>query len=143
MAASAAGSAGTRDSAASAGAASAAAERGAAFRGPPEGRRGGMMKVEQAMEQPALRRLVQGLIEALGPRLRSVVLYGSAARGDFHEGTSDLNVLLVLEDLDPATLETLSPSVARWCAKGHHAPRLFSPALIAESADVFPIEFLD
>ena len=101
------------------------------------------MKVEQAMEQPALRRLVQGLIEALGPRLRSVVLYGSAARGDFHEGTSDLNVLLVLEDLDPATLETLSPSVARWCAKGHHAPRLFSPALIAESADVFPSEFLD
>lgn len=101
------------------------------------------MNAAQAMQIPALRRLTQGLAEALGSRLRSVVLYGSAARGDFLEGTSDLNVLVVLEDLEPATLEALTPWVERWRAKGHHAPRLFTPALIAESADVFPIEFLD
>ena len=101
------------------------------------------MKAAEALEIPDLRRMMQGLAEALGPKLRGAVLYGSAARGDFHEATSDLNLLLVLEDLDPATLEALTPAVERWRAKGHHAPRLFTTRLIAESADVFPIEFLD
>ncbi len=101
------------------------------------------MNAAQAMENPALRRMVQGLKEALGARLRSVVLYGSAARGDFHEATSDLNLILVLEDLEPATLEALTPIVERWRARGHHVPRLFTPHLIADSADVFPVEFLD
>lgn len=94
-------------------------------------------------ESPVLKAMVGSLVEALGPRLRSVVLYGSAARGDFHEATSDFNLILVLEDLEPRTLEALTSPVERWRREGHHPPRLFTPALIAESADVFPIEFLD
>ncbi len=101
------------------------------------------MNATQALENPALRRVVEGLKGALGARLRSVVLYGSAARGEFHDATSDLNLIVVLEDLEPPTLEPLTPIVERWRGRGQHAPRLFTPALIAESADVFPIEFLD
>jgi len=93
-------------------------------------------------DDPTLTRMV-GDLTALGSRLRSVVLYGSAARGDFHRKTSDFNLLLVLEDLSPATLEALEPALRRWTKAGQPVPRLFSPAVIAESADVFPIEFLD
>src|SRR5213593_1350103 len=101
------------------------------------------MKAVDAKNDPVLQALVGALKEALGPRLRSVVLFGSAARGDYHHGTSDLNLILVLEDLDPATLEALARPVRRFVGKGHPVPRLFSPSLIAESADTFPIELLD
>ena len=73
----------------------------------------------------------------------SVILYGSAARGDYVEQASDLNLILVLEDLAPARLDAIAPAVRRWMKHGHPAPRLFSPALIRASADVFPVEFLD
>ncbi len=101
------------------------------------------MTADQALRHPDLKKMVQGLQEALGPKLRSVVLYGSAARSEFHEKTSDLNLIAVLEDLEPATLQALTAVVGRWRGRGHHAPRLFTSRLIAESADVFPIEFLD
>ena len=52
-------------------------------------------------------------------------------------------MILVLASLDPATLEALSPAVRRFVRKGHPIPRLFSPGLIAASADSFPIEFVD
>ncbi len=101
------------------------------------------MQASEAIENPVLRKMVRSLSESLGDRLVSVVLYGSAARGDFQKKTSDLNLLVVLENLDPSTLETLSPIVAKWRRQRQPFPRLFSPELISDSADVFPIEFLD
>jgi hypothetical protein len=87
--------------------------------------------------------MVDGLAGALGGRLRSVVLYGSAARDDFHEGASDLNLAVVADTLDPATLEALSRPVHAWVRKGQPPPRLMTPEIIADAADVYAIEFLD
>jgi predicted nucleotidyltransferase len=101
------------------------------------------MNASDLMENAALRKMVRSLAESLGDRLGSVVLYGSAARGDFQKATSDFNLLVVLENLNPSTLEALSPIVSRWRRQGQPFPRLFSPQLISDSADVFPIEFLD
>jgi len=101
------------------------------------------MNNSEAMTHPELKRFVENLTAAAGKKLFSVVLYGSAARGDFQGKTSDFNLILVLEDLSPATLEILSAPIRRWVGKGQPLPRLFSPSLIAESADVFPIEMLD
>ena len=101
------------------------------------------MNTSEAMAHPDLKRFVEDLTRASGEQLLSVVLYGSAARGDFHEKTSDFNLILVLQNLSPATLEKLSPVIRPWIKKGHPVPRLFTPSLISESADVFPIEMLD
>jgi hypothetical protein len=101
------------------------------------------MNAKEALELPDVKKLIDDLTQALSSRLRAVVLYGSAARGDFHEKTSDLNLILVLADLAPATLEGLSPALRRWQGRGQPSPRLFTPAFIQESADVFPIEMLD
>lgn len=101
------------------------------------------MMESELSKHPQLERMVGDLKGAMGETLSSVVLYGSAARGDFHEKTSDFNLILVLRDLEPATLEALSPALRRWLKQGHPAPRLFTQALIAESVDVFPIEMLD
>jgi predicted nucleotidyltransferase len=101
------------------------------------------MTAADAMKDPHLQRMLADLEGALGGSLLGVVLYGSAARGDFHAKTSDLNLLVVARDLEVATLEALAPALRRWAKHGHPAPRLFTPALLAESADVFPIEMLD
>src|SRR5437867_5535617 len=101
------------------------------------------MNAEDVRKDPVLQGLVEGLHQAVARRLRSVVLYGSAARGDHHPAASDLNVIVVLESLDPSTLEALAPAVRRFVRKGHPIPQLFSPDLIAASADSFPIEFVD
>ena len=46
-----------------------------------------------------LQELVTRLQQACGENLVSIVLYGSAAREDFHEEFSDVNVLVVLQHL--------------------------------------------
>jgi hypothetical protein len=97
----------------------------------------------QVTEHPLLSELVSRLRDAAGDRLLAVVLYGSAARGDFHDRVSDFNVLLELRDLELPTLATLGDPVAWWLRKHQPMPRIFSPEVIAGAADVFPIEFLD
>src|SRR2546425_667599 len=73
------------------------------------------MSAADVKNDPVLQALVGGVKEALGTRLRSVVLYGSGARGDYHRGTSDLNLIVGLEMLDPRTLGALGlvPRVRR------------------------------
>ena len=39
-----------------------------------------------------------------GDQLVSAALYGSAARGEYREGVSDLNLLVLLKDASPAAL---------------------------------------
>ena len=101
------------------------------------------MTKEQALERPELRALVDGLQAALGPRLEAVVLYGSAARDDYRQGTSDLNVAVVAATLDPATLEALTRPILEWVMAKQTPPRLLTRAILAASLDVFPVEILD
>ncbi len=90
-----------------------------------------------------LNELVEKLKQAAGANLKSVVLYGSAASGDFQQKHSDLNVLCVLERLDGGELAKLNPATAWWARKGHPAPLVFTVEELRRSADVFAIELLD
>lgn len=88
--------------------------------------------------------LVRRLKEFAADNLESVILYGSAARGDFHESHSDLNVLCVLRSLAARELARVSPAVHWWCKDQHEPPPLFFTAEeLAASADVFSVELLD
>ena len=91
----------------------------------------------------ALVKLLKGLKTVVSEDLVSVVLYGSAARGEYEKASSDLNVLIVVKDLSPATLKVLSGPITKWVRGGQPSPRLLAPSIIRDSADVFPIEFLD
>jgi hypothetical protein len=101
------------------------------------------MNDKHAKDWPLLKEMVEDLRQALHGRMSALVLYGSAARGEYHEKTSDLNLVLVATALDPRTLEAMGAPVTRWVKKGQPPPRLFTPAMIAESVDVYPLEFLD
>ena len=87
--------------------------------------------------------LIASLTLALSDKVRAVVLYGPAARGEKPSGDSELHLLLVLADLELATLAAAGPALARWTGRGRAMPRLFCPATLAEAADVFPVELSD
>jgi predicted nucleotidyltransferase len=93
--------------------------------------------------QAKLEQLVRQVEGAAGERLKSVVLYGSAAAGDYHPKHSDLNVLCVFDRLGPEVLDRLSPVVAWWERKGHRAPLVFTLEELRRGADTFAIELID
>jgi predicted nucleotidyltransferase len=90
-----------------------------------------------------LNQLLDKLTKALGDRLVSVVLYGSAAAGDHHEGFSDLNVLCVLDQVTTRELAQSEPVFRWWREKGNPSPLLLSEHEVATSTDCFAIEFHD
>jgi len=90
-----------------------------------------------------LRELVDRLKAAYGTDLLSVVLYGSAASGEFHQKHSDLNVLCVLSRVGLDELERAAQLLRWWIKRGQTAPLLLSTEEIQGATDVFPIEFLD
>lgn len=78
----------------------------------------------------------------LGPRYVALV-YGSGARGEFRSGVSDVNLLLVCEELGPATLRRLSAALAGLHGKRQPPPLLIEREEWAAATDVFPIEVTD
>jgi len=90
-----------------------------------------------------LNQLLEKLTKALGDRLVSVVLYGSAVTGDHHEGFSDLNVLCVLQQVTPAELADAEPVFRWWREKKNPAPLLLSEHEVQTCSDCFAIEFHD
>jgi predicted nucleotidyltransferase len=91
-----------------------------------------------------LQELVSRIHYACGEDLVSVVLYGSAARDDYHEQYSDVNVMVVLRHMRPSIFGPLT-SVLTWWS---HEEKLRPPMVMTleelrESADVFAIEMLD
>src|SRR5580704_4545963 len=90
-----------------------------------------------------LQELVDRLKQAQGERLRSVVLYGSAAAGEHNEHFSDLNVLCVLTRITPAELADSAAIFEWWRGLGNPPPLLLTEEELRTSTDCFPIEFHD
>ena len=86
---------------------------------------------------------VEKLRTVAGGNLVSVILYGSAADGDFHPDYSDLNLMCVLRDVSFASLSKIAGVVSWWRGKRHHPPLLLSSEELNDSADVFSIELSD
>jgi hypothetical protein len=93
--------------------------------------------------QAILEQLVERLRKTQRERLVSVILYGSGADGDHHEKFSDLNVLCVLSEVNPASLADCEPIFKWWRAQGNPSPLLLSEEEVRDSTDCFPIEFHD
>jgi Nucleotidyltransferase domain len=90
-----------------------------------------------------LAQLKDKLLAAAGDNLKALVLFGSAARGEYHEKHSDLNVLCVLERAGADDVEALHEAAAWWEQKKFPAPQLFTLDELRASADIFAIELLD
>lgn len=76
-----------------------------------------------------------------GKNLAAVILYGSAAAGDFVPQISDYNLLIALHKITPRDLRNAQAPMREWCKLGHPVPVYFTVSELQNAADVFPIEF--
>lgn len=73
----------------------------------------------------------------------SIMLYGSAAGDNFDPERSDINFLIVFSKIDMDILRKYTGVSMKWQKKRVATPLMFTEDYILNSADVFPIEFLE
>jgi hypothetical protein len=85
--------------------------------------------------------LLDDLKSSHGKNLAAVILYGSAAAGDFVATASDYNLLIALHEIRPRDLRAAQAPMREWQRMGHAVPVYFTVGELQNAADVFPIEF--
>jgi len=79
----------------------------------------------------------------LGDRLVAVILYGSAARGLYEPGYSDVNLLLVLTEAGTAELASLRECLAAFADRWRITPYLVTQKELPAVAEAFPTRVLE
>ncbi len=93
--------------------------------------------------QARMEELCADLRDAAGAELRSVIVHGSAARGDWREGESDVDVVVVLASSSRALLERMGEPLTIARAAARVEAMLLVESEIARAADVFPLLYDD
>ncbi len=95
------------------------------------------------MAKMTLEDLVGQLQHMHGGKLRCVLLYGSAAANEQLDKLSDLNVLVLVDTIEPLQLEALGQTARAWGEAGNPPPLELTVAEWERSADIFPMEYAD
>jgi predicted nucleotidyltransferase len=90
-----------------------------------------------------LEALRDSLIAALGDDLQALIVYGSAVRGGYVEGRSDVDLLIVLRKDDRATLERIGASLLLARTSARIESMLLRGDELSSAADVFPLLYDD
>ena len=93
--------------------------------------------------QKLLHIYVKDVKALLAEKLEGVLLYGSAVRGEFLVGRSNLNVLLLVSSYDQTLLKVYSAIHRRWSKEQILAPLFLTEEEMNTSAPVFPLEYLE
>ncbi|MEK6761216.1 MAG: hypothetical protein AABY96_00755 [Nitrospirota bacterium] len=93
--------------------------------------------------QKLLQTYVKEVKAAFGDQLEGLLLYGSAVRGEFLQGRSNLNILLLVSSYDSAVLKQYSLLHVRWSKEQIVVPLFLTEEELRMSAAVFPLEFLE
>jgi len=89
-----------------------------------------------------IRKFVATITEAAGANLDSVILYGSAANGEFQKDFSNVNLLVIVRDASLPSLRPVGKAVKSWMRE-QPAPLIMTRSELERSTDVFSIELLD
>ena len=81
------------------------------------------------------------ILEDYRDLIHSIHIVGSALTEDYDPGHSDINSVVVLENMDLKFIKFLAPLGKQYGKQRIAAPLLMTPAYIDSSLDVFPIEF--
>jgi len=92
--------------------------------------------------QDVLARYVEQIHQQWSADMSGLVLFGSAARGDFMTGRSNLNVLLVVRSLSVEVLQRAGQLHRQWGPQHIIAPLLMTDEDLNRSTRLFPLEFL-
>jgi len=78
-----------------------------------------------------------------GEDLISIILYGSAAKGEYVHKKSDINFLIILSEKGIENLGKSLDLIPKWKKRNVATPLFLTKSYIQTSLDSFPIEFLD
>ena len=78
-----------------------------------------------------------------GESLKSIVLFGSAAREDYDPKRSDINFLVVMDDNSPSELTKVLPYLSKWRKKRISTPLFLTAGYIESALDTYPVEFFN
>ena len=90
-----------------------------------------------------LRSYVDQTTRLYGPSLQSLLLYGSAVRGDYLPGRSNLNLLLLLSAPDVSVLQSYGTIHKRFHKEQIVVPLFLGEEELRRSASLFPLEYTD
>ena len=93
--------------------------------------------------QKLLQTYVKEVTGRFGEQLEGMLLYGSAVRGEFLTGRSNLNILLVVSSYDSAVLKQYSALHRQWSKEQIVVPLFLTEEELHMSAVVFPLEYLE
>jgi hypothetical protein len=102
-----------------------------------------MLQELPAEVRHTLRSYLKEVAALFGAALQGVILYGSAARGEFLPGRSNINLLLLLSQCEPSVLQQYARVHRRWNKEGIVVPLFLSEAELQTSASLFPLEYLE
>src|SRR5581483_1897331 len=91
----------------------------------------------------ALYELRDELQRMAGRNLAGLVVYGSLARGRYHPGKSDINLVVLLRDISAGSLAEIAPPLRSAWRALRVEPLILMPAEINRVAADFPTKFLD
>lgn len=90
-----------------------------------------------------LSRFVAQLKKSFGDDILGIILYGSVARGEYIEGRSNINVLLLMARVDLVMLQECARMQRSWSQENIVTPLFFTEGELRVAADLFPLEFLE
>ncbi len=90
-----------------------------------------------------LRSYVKDVTKTYGTELEGIILYGSAVRGEFLPGRSNLNLLLVLSSYDLAVLKKYDGVHKRWSKEQVVVPMFLTTDDLQSASVTFPLEYQD
>ncbi len=81
--------------------------------------------------------------EIFSDHLISIILYGSAAEGNYRPGKSDINFLVTVSEDGIDMLDKALEKVGRWKKQSIATPLFLTEQYIQGSLDVYPLEYLN
>ncbi|MBN1840654.1 MAG: hypothetical protein JW883_00015 [Deltaproteobacteria bacterium] len=87
--------------------------------------------------------IVDDYRQIFGDDLVSIILYGSAASGEYVADRSDINFMIVLSDNGIDSLGKTFEVIAKWKKRNVATPLFVTEDYVRTSLDVFPVEYLN
>lgn len=99
----------------------------------------GLLEVTQKL----LKSYMKDVIKVYENEIEGIILYGSAVRGEFLPGVSNLNILLILSSYDLAVLKKYDSLHKRWSKEQVVVPLFLTRVDLESASTAFPLEYQD
>lgn len=87
--------------------------------------------------------IIKRLGESAGDNLQSLILYGGGARGRYHPGSSDINLMILLKNASTAMLKQIAPALEQGQQSIRLEPFILTTEEFQRAAEAFPTKFIE